>query len=142
MKTFYRLQDDGGRGVYKSTLADKILADAELLGNTTKSPHPTADEKLRANCEVLKLSANELNWNGEWRFGFTSIDALDNWFDLPVLSAILAAGIKLVIFHDVADEDIVEGDRQSVMRGTVHEKRTASGKVETITNINQFLKII
>ena len=135
MKTLYRLEDDKRQGVYTTLVFDELLEEFGIMWPTDRSPSPIDDTLLKKNYEKHpKLSILD---KSTVRYCFDSKAKLLKWFDENFLRKAFALGLKVVVYNDVPDALVIEGESQDVMTMKAYTKY----KYVTIVTFEDFQKL-
>lgn len=134
---FFRLETVNGQGIYRALFTDEIYGN--IFGATAYEeihPPPSRDKILtyywadsrRIDSLVFPLGQDRYNYI----FGFCSLAQLRAWFPPILIKNIMAARVKIILSVYQSD-DIIKGDRQSIMR-------KSSGELVMRLNLKHLLK--
>jgi len=125
-KLFFRLENETGQGVYHAICDDSIF---NRFGFSTKDcprhPLPSNDSKLAAACRLEGIDIY-LNFNSDYRFGFSSFKQFRSWFYSDgLLRKLGELGIYLNVYSLPCSYGSVylEGNTQAAMRAEFHSKQ-------------------
>ena len=145
-KEIFRLEESNKelrRGVYNSNkgwdiMNDKYNPERDENGSVPRHPMPRKDSKIVQECEKRDIDADCLN-DGEFRFGFLSINQLRSWFyNNDSLIELGKAGIILRIYS-APEENIIAGNTQCCFSEKFHTLENIVEEIELSELVKGFI---
>lgn len=135
-KRFFRLETLDGTGIYRTLFTDEIYGSIFGADSYSELHPPPARDKILVNAWGAAYPYVQGYLGGDDRFnyifGFNSLAQLRAWFTPNLIKNIIAAKNKIILSVYLSD-DIIEGDRQSIMR-------KSSGELVMRLNLKHLLK--